>query len=31
MQAINTVVLWIVGTFAFLGMVDRVVKEWRPM
>ncbi len=30
MQAINTVVLWIVGTFAFLGMVDRVVKEWAP-
>lgn len=30
MQAINTIVLWIIAVFAVLGIIERIVREWAP-
>jgi ethanolamine transporter len=30
MQAINTIVLWIIAIFAVLGIIERIVREWAP-
>lgn len=30
MAIVSTVVLWIIGIFAALGVIDRIVKEWKP-
>lgn len=30
MAIVSKVVLWIIGIFAALGVIDRIVKEWKP-
>lgn len=30
MQAINTIVLWIIAVFAVLGIIERIIREWAP-
>ena len=30
MAIVSKVVLFIIGVFAALGLIDRIVKEWKP-